>query len=69
MSAEYCGSGLKAAPGAQLVLLLAQMEKAEPDELGPTLCWRGVANSTFYALEKDKRRYRNFAGTGNSINL
>src|SRR6202008_1758131 len=27
MSAEYCGSGLKAAPGAQLVLLLAQMEK------------------------------------------
>jgi diguanylate cyclase (GGDEF)-like protein len=34
MSAEYCGSGLKAAPGAQLVLLLAQMEKAVPDELG-----------------------------------
>jgi diguanylate cyclase (GGDEF)-like protein len=34
MSAEYCGSGLKAAPGAQLVLLLAQMEKAMPDELG-----------------------------------
>jgi diguanylate cyclase (GGDEF)-like protein len=34
MSAEYCGSGLKPAPGAQLVLLLAQMEKAVPDELG-----------------------------------
>lgn len=34
MAAEYCGSGLKAAPGAQVVLLLAQMEKAVPDELG-----------------------------------
>jgi diguanylate cyclase (GGDEF)-like protein len=34
MSAEYCSSGLKQAPGAQLVLLLAQMEKAVPDELG-----------------------------------
>jgi diguanylate cyclase (GGDEF)-like protein len=34
MFAEYCGSGLKPAPGAQVVLLLAQMEKAVPDELG-----------------------------------
>jgi diguanylate cyclase (GGDEF)-like protein len=34
MAAEYCGSGLRAAPGAQVVLLLAQMEKAVPDELG-----------------------------------
>jgi diguanylate cyclase (GGDEF)-like protein len=34
MAAEYCGSGLKTAPGAQVVLLLAQMEKAMPDELG-----------------------------------
>jgi diguanylate cyclase (GGDEF)-like protein len=34
MSAEFCSQTLKAAPGAQVVLLLAQMEKAEPDELG-----------------------------------
>jgi diguanylate cyclase (GGDEF)-like protein len=34
MAAEYCSSGLKMAPGAQVVLLLAQMEKAMPDELG-----------------------------------
>jgi diguanylate cyclase (GGDEF)-like protein len=34
MAAEYCGTGVKAAPGAQVVLLLAQMEKAKPDELG-----------------------------------
>jgi diguanylate cyclase (GGDEF)-like protein len=34
MAAEYCGSGLKPAPGSQVVLLLALMEKAMPDELG-----------------------------------
>jgi diguanylate cyclase (GGDEF)-like protein len=34
MAAEHCGTGVKAAPGAQVVLLLAQMEKAKPDELG-----------------------------------
>jgi diguanylate cyclase (GGDEF)-like protein len=34
MAAEFCGQSSKPAPGAQVVLLLAQMEKAEPDELG-----------------------------------
>src|ERR1700744_745733 len=34
LAAEYSAQGLRAAPGAQVVLLLAQMEKAEPDELG-----------------------------------
>jgi diguanylate cyclase (GGDEF)-like protein len=34
MFAEYCGSGLKAAPAAQVVFLLSLMEKAVPDELG-----------------------------------
>ena len=34
MAAEFCSSGVKPAPGAQVVLLLAQMEKAEPDEQG-----------------------------------
>jgi diguanylate cyclase (GGDEF)-like protein len=34
LAAEYCAQGLRTAPGAQVVLLLAQMEKVEPDELG-----------------------------------
>jgi diguanylate cyclase (GGDEF)-like protein len=34
MAAEYCAPGFKPAPGSQVVLLLAQMEKAVPDELG-----------------------------------
>jgi len=34
MAAEFCAAGVRATPGAQVVLLLSQMEKAQPDELG-----------------------------------
>ena len=34
MAAEHCTPGLKPAPAAQMVFLLAQVEKAVPDELG-----------------------------------
>src|SRR6202007_1399143 len=34
LAAEYCSQGLRVAPGAQVVFLLAHMEKAQPDELG-----------------------------------
>jgi diguanylate cyclase (GGDEF)-like protein len=34
MAAEYCSQGIRPAPGAQVVFLIAHMEKAQPDELG-----------------------------------
>jgi diguanylate cyclase (GGDEF)-like protein len=34
IAAEFCVDGMSPAPGAQVVLLLAHMEKAQPDELG-----------------------------------
>ena len=34
MAAEYCAPGVKPAPGAQVVFLLSEMEKAQPDDLG-----------------------------------
>lgn len=34
LAAEYCTPGVKPAPGAQVVFLLAQMEKTKPDEFG-----------------------------------
>jgi diguanylate cyclase (GGDEF)-like protein len=34
LAAEYCGPNMKPAPGAQVVFLLGQVEKAEGDELG-----------------------------------
>jgi isoamylase len=56
------------AEGIEVIIDVVLNHTAETDELGPTLCWRGVDNSIYYTLEKDKRRYQNFAGTGNSIN-
>jgi diguanylate cyclase (GGDEF)-like protein len=34
LAAEYCAPNIKPAPGAQVVFLLSQVEKAEADELG-----------------------------------
>ena len=34
LAAEFCGPSMKPAPGAQVVFLLAQVEKTAPDELG-----------------------------------
>ena len=41
---------------------------AEGNEKGPTICLRGIDNSIFYMLADDKRFYRNYAGTGNTVN-
>jgi isoamylase len=40
----------------------------EGNELGPTLCFRGVDNVIFYTLAIDKRYYKDYTGTGNTIN-
>jgi isoamylase len=56
------------AAGIEVIIDVVLNHTAETDERGPTVCWRGVDNSIFYILEKDKRRYQDFAGTGNSFN-
>jgi len=35
---------------------------------GPTLCFRGLDNPTYYILEPDRSRYANYSGTGNTLN-
>ena len=56
------------AAGIEVIIDVVLNHTAEGDETGPTLCWRGIENSIFYTLQKDKRRYLNAAGTGNTIN-
>ncbi len=41
---------------------------AEGNELGPTLCFRGIDNAIFYTLAADKRHYMDYTGTGNTVN-
>jgi glycogen operon protein len=56
------------AAGIEVIIDVVLNHTAESDERGPTLCWRGIDNSIFYILQRDKRHYQNFAGTGNTIN-
>jgi glycogen operon protein len=36
--------------------------------LGPTICFRGIDNAIYYWLNHDKRFYRDFTGTGQTVN-
>lgn len=52
----------------EVILDVVFNHTAESDELGPTLCFRGMANAIVYTLEGDKRYYKNYTGTGNTVN-
>jgi isoamylase len=54
--------------GIEVILDVVFNHTAEGNELGPTLCFRGIDNAIFYMLAPDPRYYRNFAGTGNTVN-
>ena len=56
------------AAGIEVFLDVVFSHTAEGGELGPTLCFRGMDNAIFYTLASDKRYYKDFTGTGNSIN-
>ena len=52
----------------EVILDVVFNHTAEGDELGPTLNFRGTDNAIFYTLADDKRYYKDFTGTGNTIN-
>ena len=52
----------------EVILDVVFNHTAEGNELGPTLCYRGMDNAIFYTLSGDKCYYMNYAGTGNTIN-
>jgi len=54
--------------GIEVILDVVFNHTAEGNELGPTVSFRGIDNAIFYMLESDQRYYKNYAGTGNTIN-
>lgn len=52
----------------ELILDVVFNHTAEGNELGPTLCFRGIDNAIFYMLAPDLRHYQDYTGTGNTIN-
>lgn len=56
------------AAGIEVILDVVFNHTAEGSELGPTLSFRGIDNAIFYTLAEDKRFYKDYTGTGNTIN-
>jgi isoamylase len=54
--------------GIEVILDVVFNHTAEGDHRGPTLCFRGLDNPTYYILEDDRSRYANYTGTGNTLN-
>jgi isoamylase len=52
----------------EVILDVVFNHTAEGNYDGPTLCFRGLDNDTYYILEQDRARYANFSGTGNTLN-
>lgn len=54
--------------GIEVILDVVFNHTAEGDHGGATLSFRGLDNTTYYILEKDRSRYANYSGTGNTLN-
>ena len=54
--------------GIEVILDVVFNHTAEGDCFGPTLSFRGIDNSAYYLLERDRSRYANYSGTGNTLN-
>ncbi len=57
------------AAGIEVLLDVVYNHTGEGDEHGPTVAFRGIDNAAYYRLDpSDRARYRNDAGTGNTLN-
>ncbi|HZT71086.1 MAG TPA: glycogen debranching protein GlgX [Terriglobia bacterium] len=54
--------------GIEVILDVVFNHTVEGNEMGPTVCFRGIDNAIYYWLAEDKRYYRDFSGTGQTIN-
>jgi glycogen operon protein len=54
--------------GIEVILDVVYNHTAEGNHEGPTLCYRGLANDDYYILEANQAYYKNYSGTGNTLN-
>jgi isoamylase len=52
----------------EVILDVVFNHTAEGNNLGPTLCFRGLANEVYYLLENDRTFYADYSGCGNTLN-
>ena len=54
--------------GLEVILDVVFNHTTEGGRTGPTLCYRGLANDVYYILDRDKSRYADYTGCGNTLN-
>lgn len=57
------------ASGKEVILDVVYNHTIEGNQLGPTLCYRGIDNESYYTLQENKRFYFDTTGCGASFNL
>jgi isoamylase len=55
--------------GIEVILDVVYNHTAEGNQMGPTLSFRGLDNTSYYRLAETARYYINDTGTGNTLNL
>ena len=56
--------------GIEVILDVVYNHTAEGNEMGPTLCFRGVDNASYYRMKPDERRYyMDYTGCGNTLDM
>jgi len=56
--------------GIEVILDVVYNHTAEGNELGPSLCFRGIDNAAYYRLNSDNPRYyTDYTGCGNTLNM
>ena len=56
--------------GIEVIIDVVYNHTGEGNHLGPSLCFRGIDNLSYYRrVENDRRYYMDFTGTGNSLNV
>ena len=53
----------------EVILDVVYNHTIEGNQLGPTLCYRGIDNESYYTLQENKRFYYDTTGCGASFNL
>ena len=54
--------------GIEVILDVVYNHTGEGNQMGPTVCFRGVDNTTYYRLTEEGRYYMDYTGTGNTLN-
>ncbi len=55
--------------GIEVILDVVYNHTAEGNHLGPTLSFRGIDNAAYYRLADDRSLYKDYTGTGNTLNM